>query len=361
MLPIIQYGQPVFIVSGICTIVYCYHEILCYFSLYIKEHTFYSNIKFDMALFLLLVSTFLFCHSTTDAQEFKFTASCGNSPLVTTNSNCDSLNNKIDKLFSYVSTQNDTNTTSVGQQFVLASKLESLLQVPPPSYIPGSCQDIKDHWPYSGSGYYTISTSNGDTKVVYCHMKELCNNKGPWTRIAYLNMSDPTHRCPNGFRLYTSNGIRSCGRPSTNSGGCQSQLYISPPSNGYKEVCGKVIGYQYYDTDAFRSHAGRTIDTYYVDGISLTYGTFPRRHIWTFAAGQYDNLPDPDNCPCSSGSPQSVPSFVGNDYFCENGCSESSHTQKLYTTDPLWDGKGCGSLEGDCCSVSGLPWFHKVL
>ena len=23
--------------------------------------------------------------------------------------------------------------------------------------------------------------------------------------------------------------------------------------------------------------------------------------------------------------------------------------------------KGCGSLEGNCCSAPGLPWFHKIL
>ena len=78
-------------------------------------------------------------------------------------------------------------------------------------------------------------------------------------------------------------------------------------------------------------------------------------------AGLYDNIASPYNCPCSSGSPQSVPSFVGEDYFCESGNSDSSYTNKLYTSDPLWDGKGCGSLEEDCCTVPGLPWFHKVL
>ena len=46
-------------------------------------------------------------------------------------------------------------------------------------------------------------------------MEELYNSEGPWTRIAYLNMSDPTHQCPPGFRLYTSNGVRACSRPSS--------------------------------------------------------------------------------------------------------------------------------------------------
>ena len=33
----------------------------------------------------------------------------------------------------------------------------------------------------------------------------------------------------------------------------------------------------------------------------------------------------------------------------------------IYASDPLWDGKGCGSLEGTCCAAPGLPWFHKKL
>ena len=305
-----------------------------------------------------------------NAQEFKFTASCGTSSLLTTsadNKSCQALSNKIDKLL--LSLTNDDNssisvsngTRSVLKDYLLGQKIESLSRQPPPSYIPGSCADIKYYWPRSPSGYYTIATSNGDTTSVYCHMEELCNSRGPWTRIAYLNMSDPTHQCPSGFRLYTSNGARACGRPSGTSGGCQAQTYFSPPNKGYKEVCGKVIGYQYYTTDAFIHQSGHTIDSYYVDGISLTYGSSPRKHIWTFASGFYDNVPGPDNCPCSSGSPQSVPSFVGNDYFCESGCSDSSISQKLYTSDPLWDRDGCGHLEQDCCNASGLPWFHKVL
>ena len=192
-------------------------------------------------------------------------------------------------------------------------------------------------------------------------MEELCKIGGPWTRIAYLNMSDPTHQCPPGFRLYVSNCVRACGRPSGTSGGCLAQVYFSPPSKGYNELCGKVIGYQYASPNAFYHQAGHTIDSYYVDGISLTYGSCPRKHIWTFAAGLFDNVPSPHNCPCSSGSPQTVPSFVGNDYFCESGCSDSSISTKFYTSDPLWDGDGCGTLEQDCCNASGLPWFHKVL
>ena len=41
--------------------------------------------------------------------------------------------------------------------------------------------------------------------------------------------------------------------------------------------------------------------------------------------------------------------------------TDGSFAAQLYTRDPLWDGKGCGSLESNCCSAPGLPWFNKVL
>ena len=67
------------------------------------------------------------------------------------------------------------------------------------------------------------------------------------------------------------------------------------------------------------------------------------------------------NCPCSSppGGSQQIQSFVGSDYYCESGNPTNYWTQQLYTTDPLWDGQGCGAQEKGCCSASGLPWFHR--
>ena len=47
---------------------------------------------------------------------------------------------------------------------------------------PKSCQEIKDKCPRSPSGYYTLVSGK-----VYCHMEDLCNTSGGWTRIAYLN------------------------------------------------------------------------------------------------------------------------------------------------------------------------------
>ena len=66
--------------------------------------------------------------------------------------------------------------------------------------------------------------------------------------IAYLDMSDSTVNCPNGFRLYEVNGMRACGRPS----GGASCASVKFPSNSisYSEVCSRVVGYRFGSPDA---------------------------------------------------------------------------------------------------------------
>ena len=65
------------------------------------------------------------------------------------------------------------------------------------------------------------------------------------------------------------------------------------------------------------------------------------------------------SCPCFAGSVQQIQSFIGNHSFCESGNPAELTTNALYTSDPLWDGQGCNSDEIACCSVPGLPWFHR--
>ena len=221
-----------------------------------------------------------------------------------------------------------------------------------------SCQEIKEKNSLSKSGMYLLTAPDGNTHNVYCHMGELCGTEGGWTRLAYLDMSDSAKTCPSGFKLYESNGVRACGK-GTSGGGCQSVKF---PSNGinYSQVCGRVVGYQYGTTDAVSrvQRSGRDdINSYYVDGVSITHGS-PRKHIWTLMSGFSESgISTCCNCPCSQGTVTKPQSFVGNDYFCESGADQGG----LRTQDPLWDGKGCGSLESNCCSVPGLPWFNKML
>ena len=184
--------------------------------------------------------------------------------------------------------------------------------------------------------------------------QELCGSRGGWTRLAYLNMSDDTQNCPSGFRLYQSGGVRACGRPE--SGGCVSVQF---PSNGisYSQVCGRVVGYQYGHIDALDS-GSNDINSYYVEGVSITRGS-PRQHVWTLMAGITEANAGSNSCPCNNGSTVRVEPFIGDNYFCESGNNVSNWSYILYTSDPLWDGKGCGSLEAPCCTAPGLPWFHR--
>ena len=253
----------------------------------------------------------------------------------------------------------DTSTSTAGVVDDILLIAQELLELHNDSTaLPTSCKQLQEQQPLSPSGYYILAGPTG-TYSTYCNMGTLCGSGGGWTRLAYLDMSDATQNCPSGFGLYQSGGVRACGR--TNSGaGCVSVQF---PSNGisYSQICGRVTGYQYYSTDAF--HGPSDLNSYYVDGVSITRGS-PCQHVWTLANGLTDAYPysvDPTSiCPCSTGSTQTVPSFVGNHYFCESGNhAVSGSYPSLYTSDPLWDGQACGTSSAVCCNVPGIPWFHK--
>ena len=124
----------------------------------------------------------------------------------------------------------------------LLNKLNSSLSHVNTSYIPSSCKDIKQIWPNSLSGYYETANNMGERMTVYCQMGSLCDSDGPWTRIAYLDMSNPAQKCPGSLREYGANGVRVCGRPVTGSGSC-SPVYFTAPADPYTKVCGRVTGY----------------------------------------------------------------------------------------------------------------------
>ena len=236
------------------------------------------------------------------------------------------------------------------------------------SPLPKSCQEIKQRMPNSPSGVYQIAPSEKMIQYVHCYMDTLCNSDGGWTRLASIDMTDPAEKCPGGLRLYHVDEKRACGRPVSGGGSCHSIKY---PSYGvrYNQVCGRVRGYQYYSPDAVEPNIGgvqhhNNINSYYVDGVSLTRGT-PRQHIWTFMAGlKEDNSYGGEyTCPCQIGSTQRIQPFIGNDYYCESGnpIQPGGFSPVLYTADPLWDGEKCRGLESNCCKPRILPWFHKQL
>ena len=182
-------------------------------------------------------------------------------------------------------------------------------------------------------------------------------------RVASINMTECGSECPSGLETIEESNLTVCAMGMD--GGCSSVVF---PVEGvqYSRVCGKIIGYQQKTPDAFAPYFHNpqiTIDDGYVDGISLTYGRSPRKHIWTFVAALHeDNSARDTVCPCTNtrnDPPPAVPPFVGQDYFCDTG-SENQFQFIFYANDPLWDGSGCGQFS-TCCSFNSPPWFLKEL
>jgi hypothetical protein len=66
-------------------------------------------------------------------------------------------------------------------------------------------------------------------------------------------------------------------------------------------------------------------------------------------------------CPCDIQNYDSVPAFVGNDFFCESSLhSPYSYQFIFYPDDVLWDGQNCTSTS-TCCQFNNPPWFTKNL
>ena len=149
-----------------------------------------------------------------------------------------------------------------------------------------SCHEILHCFPSAPSGYYQIRVPNGSLVQVYCDMEGTnCGGEGGWMRVAYVNMSQSGATCPQGLIQTTLSGLTLCGR--NGSAGCQSTVFSTLGLN-YSQVCGQLRGYQRGAPDAFRANyinPSITIDSVYVDGVSITYSSAPRKHIWTYANG----------------------------------------------------------------------------
>jgi hypothetical protein len=232
------------------------------------------------------------------------------------------------------------------------------------SHAAHSCKEIYDRNTSSPSGYYWLESSSEPIQA-YCDMERTCGGvEGGWMKVININMSNSSSTCPSGFKTLTS-PKRLCARK-TDAAGCSS-AYIDVYGVEYSRVCGKIIGYQQRSSDAFwpyYNNRAKTIDDIYVDGISLTHGHSPRKHIWTFAAALHEVISTGPRslCPCTNIHNQltiPIPPYVGNDYFCDTASSQTFE-YRFYPDDPLWDGQGCGRLN-TCCSFNNPPWFMKQL
>ena len=105
-----------------------------------------------------------------------------------------------------------------------------------------------------------------------------CGGAGGWTRVVYLNMSDPNQQCPSNWTLITT-PIRGCGRRDEWWAVCDSVTY-SVHGRSYSSVCGRILAYQrgwarafYY---AISYNILDTIEEAYLPGVSLTH--FPSKN-----------------------------------------------------------------------------------
>ena len=176
-----------------------------------------------------------------------------------------------------------------------------------------------------------------------------CGGSGSWTRVAFLNMSDPTQQCPSNWAL--SRQVRGCGRKTQGRVTCDSVFYSVDQS--YSKICGRINAYQVGGTDAFYSFfplRQTSLDTAYI--VVASYEQDPS-YVPTW------------NCPCTNSNVSwsfQTPPFVNNDYFCNTGNTGPGHnTEHIYTENgDLWDGEGCGATN-DCCQFNNPPWFCTSL
>ena len=232
-------------------------------------------------------------------------------------------------------------------------------------YMYDSCYALLQAFPVATSGYYSLTLSNGSIITVYCDMEgSNCDDKGGWMRVGYLNMSEPNALCSPGLYTYNFNSTDHplCDRFNSSSGSCNS-TFFSTRGISYQHICGQVRGYQYRIADGIYpndDNSNDSIDGYYVDGVSITHGSNPRKHIWTYICGQFEEGTNYQNCPCNNGSEATLPSYVGNEYYCESAGPTNGWPNDVFT-DILWDGQNCPGIEATCCTSPKMPWFLKTL
>ena len=216
-----------------------------------------------------------------------------------------------------------------------------------------SCRDIYNYNMASRgqSGYYWIKTNN--IYKVYCDMEVTCGGiTGGWMRIANIDAS--IDNCPSNWRKITQ--PKPLCRGSGDGAGCY-PAHFSSNNAKYTSICGKPVGYQKGTTDAYGAfHTTKSINYPYLDGVSITIGN-PRRHVWSYASGAEPSDNSKSNCPCAKGG-ASAPVFVQHHSYCESGATTGNDNNRIYDSDPLWDGRGCVAGD-DCCSKLGPPWFYR--
>ena len=159
-------------------------------------------------------------------------------------------------------------------------------------------------------------------------------------RVAELDMTDNTTQCPDNLELRTT-PLCTCTTVNTGGATCSSDTF-SVDGVQHSKVCGRIRAYQMGTTNAFAfvNRGIPSIDTYYVDGVSLTYGSSRRQHVWTFASAANEEDSNADSkFPCTNNAISSMipppPQFVGNHYFCNTAVAPGQSVSRFHSDDPL--------------------------
>ncbi len=187
-----------------------------------------------------------------------------------------------------------------------------------------------------------------------------------WTQVSHLDMTNSSQSCPSAWAVVETFNVRACGRQLSRTGSCDSVFY-STHGTKYTQVSGRIKGYQYNSPNAFESFINgyTSLDSWYIDGISLTHGRPGSRiHVWSFVNAYYETTSFNEwKCPCmlssSSTWPYTIPVFVGENYFCATG-SRNTPGASVLVDNPLWDGVGCTG-DNTCCQFNQPPWFCRTL
>ena len=235
-------------------------------------------------------------------------------------------------------------------------------------YTGSSCYNIYNSFPKTQNkpGYYRVKENNKH-QWIYCNMTAIATGDfistcagvgGGWRRIVNINISAGDD-CLGDWRKATQSGVSFCRVATDDTTYTCSSASFSTNGISYRRVCGRARGYQKGHALGFFTFVRKSTIDYYVAGLSITYSSNPRQHIWTFANGATERLLNSGNCPCASYAGDSPPSFVANNYYCETAVLNNINETAFFFDDTLWDGADC--IGGTCCNDPTQPWFYRQL
>ena len=192
---------------------------------------------------------------------------------------------------------------------------------------------------------------------------------GDWRFVVREDYSNFNTDCRDDWEPIVIGSDRFCGRQSSTAAAGTCDSAFIDVDGEYRRVCGHIHAFHGGQAVAFA--ATDDIEMDYLTGVSLTHGgNTLRQHIWSFAIGETEDsssLPGAEErlCPChDDGDPGTIPTFVGNDYFCEAALEgpfdPQASSSAVFLDDLLWDGRQC-TVATSCCDTNNPPYFNKIL